>query len=318
MIARTIVIATATAALFATGTAPAQNYPTHPIRVIASDAGGGSDIVLRQIVEGLNSSLKQPVVVDNSPGGVIPGQRLAQSAPDGYTLLYFGQALWLLPLLRKDVPYDVLRDFAPITAAINQPNVLIVHPSVPAKSVGELIALIKSKPGELNYASAAIGTSNHLAAELFQSMTGTRLVRIPYKGGGAALTAVVAGDVQLMFSVAASAVPQIKAGKVRALGVTSLKPLELLPGVPAIAAGLPGYESASLGALFAPAKTPDAIVSRLNQETVRALGSAELRKALANSGIEVVASSPGELQAMIKAEIAKWGKVIRDAGIKEE
>ncbi len=311
--------------LFAAAASPvgnvvvAQNFPTRPVRVVTSDAGGGSDIILRAIAQGISGPLGQPVVVENRPGGVIAGEAVSKAAPDGYTLLYFGPALWLLPLLRTNVPYDALRDFAPITLGVIAPNVLAVHPSLPTRSVKELIALGKARPGQLNYGSSAIGTSNHLAAELFKSMAKVNFVRIGYKGGGAMLNDLVAGQIQLAFGVMTSTMPQVKAGRLRALGVTSLQRASKFPDVPAIAeAGLPGYESASITGMFAPAKTPEAIIKRLNYEIVQVLHRPDVKTMFLDIGVEPVGNSPEQFTAKIKSEIVKWGKIFKDAGIREE
>ncbi len=298
--------------------AGAQSYPSKPIRIITSDPGGGADVSARVIAQEISGPLGQQVIVENRGGGVVAGQMVSRAAPDGYTLLYYGSSTWLLPLMRKDVPFK-LADFAPITLATNSPAVLVVHPSLPAKSVKQLIALAKSKPGALNYASAATGTTNHLAAELFKYMAGVDIARIVYKGTGAALQDVIAGHVQLTFAAGAAAAPHVKSGRLRALGVTSAEPSRAYPELPTIAAsGLPGYEALSPIALFAPAETPPAIINRLNHEVARVLNRPDIRDTFLKSGVETIGSSPEQLMARIKSEVDKMGKMIKAAGIRDE
>jgi tripartite-type tricarboxylate transporter receptor subunit TctC len=297
-------------ALALAGASLAQNYPTKPIRIVTSDAGGGGDIVARTIAPGVSAALGQPIVVDNRSGGVIAGEFVAKSAPDGHTLILYGNTLWILPLLQDKVPYDTLRDFAPITLAVSTSNILVIHPALPVKSVKELIALARSRPGELNYASAAIGTSNHLAAELFKAMARVNIVRIPYKGLGAAITDVLSGHV---------AGPHVHSGRLRALAVSSAQRSKAYPQLPTIAeAALPGYESSFYNGVLAPAATPDAIIRRLNQDIVRALNATSVRERFDTIGVDVVGSTPEQFAAKMKAEIAGIGKVIRDAGIRGE
>jgi tripartite-type tricarboxylate transporter receptor subunit TctC len=297
--------------------AHAQPYPYKPVRIVTTEPGSGNDLVARLIVPWLSAGLGQPVVVDNR--GILAGEIVAKAAPDAYTLLSYGSPLWLAPFMRERVPYDPVKDFAPITLAASSPNVLIVHPSLPVNSVRELIAAAKARPGELNYSSSSTGATPHLAAELFKAMAGVNLVRVPYKGSGAALTALIGGQVHVMFPNAGAVTPYLKSGRLRALAVTTSEPSALVPGLPTLAAsGLPGYESVSPFGIFAPAGTPSALVHRLNQEIVAALRKPEVIERLFNTGTESVASSPEQLAATIKSEMAKWGKVIRNAGIREE
>jgi tripartite-type tricarboxylate transporter receptor subunit TctC len=238
--------------------------------------------------------------------------------PDGYTLLHYTSPVWVMPLLRRGVAWDPVRDFAPVSATVNTPNVVVVHPSLPANSILELIALAKARPGELNYGSTSSGSANHLAAELFKSMAGVNIVRINYKGAGAALIDLVAGQLQVMFASAGSVTGHIQSGRLRALAVTSARASSLAPGLPTVAAaGLPGYESASLTGMFAPARTPHTIINRLNKEITQALNRPEVRERLFSSGIEVIASSPEEFAAMIRSETARIGKLIEEAGLRE-
>jgi tripartite-type tricarboxylate transporter receptor subunit TctC len=241
-----------------------------------------------------------------------------KASPDGHTLLLNGSALWLTQYLRESVPWDAIKDFMPITLTVISPNVLVVHPAVAAKSVKELIALARAKPGSLNYGTSGTGNSSHLAGELFKSMAGVDIVRVNYKGTSAALNDVMSGELQLMFTTTAVAPPLVKAGRMRALAVTSAQPTALLPGVTTVAAsGLPGYESVSVLGLFAPAHTPVALINRLNQEVVQLLRKADVKEKFFKSGADVAASSPSELAAMIKSDMLRMGKVIRDAGIRD-
>lgn len=295
----------------------AQSYPDKPIRMLTSEAGGGSDFVARLVAQGLGVQLGRRVVVDNR--GMVSAEIAANAQADGYTLLLYGSPLWLSPFLRAHLPYDPLRDYAPISLVVSTPNVVVVHPSVAAQTIGELVALAKAKPGALNYSSASTGSTQHLAAELFKRMAGVDIVRIPYKGSGPALNAVIAGQVQLMFPSAGSVMQHVKAGRLRALAVTTAQPSALVPGLPTVAeSGLPGYESVSPFGVFAPAKTPAAIIALLNRDIVRGLNDADIKSRFSNAGVETVGSTPAELAAMLKSEMAKWGKLIRDANIREE
>jgi tripartite-type tricarboxylate transporter receptor subunit TctC len=307
--------------LFAIGSplAIAQNFPNKPIRIVTSGVGGSPDIVARLVAHELTPRLGQQVIVDNRASGIIQGEAVLNATPDGYTLLISGSTFVIGPLLQNNIPYDPIRDFAPVTLIGSTPNVLVVHPAVPANSVRELIALARSKPGALNYASGGTGSSNHLAAELFKSMAGVDIVRIPYKSVSGAIADLLAGQVQLTFGSAASVAPHIKTGKLRALGVTSAGPSELFPGVLPIAqAGVPGYESVGMTGMFAPGRTPSARIRQLNQEIVRLLQQPEIKEKFLGASVETVGSTPQQFQARIKLEVARLGKVIRDAGIKGE
>lgn len=305
---------------FDAGITSAQSYPNKPIHVIAPATGGGADLAARLIAQGITGPLGQPVVVENRPGGAILGQIVSKAQPDGYTLLLTGNTLWLLPLLQNNVPFDPVNDFAPISLIASAPLLLIVHPSVPANSVQELIALARAGPGKLNYAAAFTGSQNHLAGELFKTMASINIVAIPYKGLALALNDLMGGHVQLMFATPAAARPHVKSGRLRALAVTSAKPSALFPGMPTVgAAGLPGYESeGALIGMFAPTKTPEAIITRLNQEIVRVLNMPDVKEKFLNSGVEAVGGSPEEFAMTMKSDMAKWGKLIRDLGIRAE
>jgi tripartite-type tricarboxylate transporter receptor subunit TctC len=294
-----------------------QPYPNKPIHIVTSEIGGSPDFMSRLIAQELAGTLGQGVVVDNRGSGFIPGQIVSKAPPDGYTLLIQGSTLWLASLLQK-TPYDPEKDFSPITIAVIAPFILVVHPSLPVKSVKEVIALAKTRPGELNYSSGAAGSGPHLAAELFKAMAGVNIVRISYRGTAPALTALISGEVQLTFANAGTATPLFKSGKFRALAVSSVQPSKLFPGLPTIAATLPGYESVSINSVFAPAKTPEAIIKRLNQEIVQFLNKADVKEKVFNAGIEIVGSSPEQLAAMLKSDLAKLGKVIKDTGIRAE
>ena len=274
--------------LFELGAAVGQNYPIKPIRLFAAPPGGSGDFSARLISQGLTSALSQPVIVENRPG-VIAIDTVLKAAPDGYTMILYSGSLWLAPLLRDKVSYDALRDFAPVTIAVSTPLILVVHPSLPVKSVKELIALAKAKPGELNYGSGAAGGPTHLATELFKAMAGVNILRIPYKSGGAGLSALMGGEVQLTLESGGAVAPYIKSGRLRALAVTTQKPSALAPDLPTIgASGVPGYEAASTIGLFVPGRTPTAIINQLNQETVRVLQRADVKEKLFSSGLEVV------------------------------
>jgi tripartite-type tricarboxylate transporter receptor subunit TctC len=316
MIVATLVAAAVTASL--TVAAHAQSYPSKPIRLITSEIGGGNDVQARLVATALSMRLGQRIVVDNRPSGVIPGDLTAKAPADGYTLLYYNNALWTASLLQK-TPYDAMRDLAPVAWASSTPNVLVVNADVPAKSVPDLIALARAKPGELNYASSGNGASNHLAGELFKSMAGVNIVRIAYKGAAQGMNDVVGGRIQVMFPTSVAATPFVKAGKVRALAVTSLQPSALAPGLPTIAAsGLPGYESIAIYGIFVPAGTPRSVTTMLNQEIERVLRAPELKEKFFNIGMEPAGGPPERLTAKMKEESARVGKLVREAGIRVE
>lgn len=294
-----------------------QDFPNKPIRVVTGRSEGLNDLLARLIAQGISDGLKQNVIVENRPSNVI-GEVVVKALPDGYTLLSAGGAFLIGPLLRK-TPYDPVRDFSPITMTSRAPLLLVVHPSVPAKSVKELIALAKARPGELNYAAGQRGGGPHLAGELFKSMAGVNIVSIPYKGGGPAVIAMLGGEVELMFNTIPSVTPHIKAGKLNVFGVTSAEPSPLAPGVPTIAAsGVPGYESETIQGMWVPAKTPAAIINRLNREIVQFLSKPDVKERFLSLGIEAAPSSPAQFASAMKSEITKWGKVIKDAGIRNE
>ena len=302
-------------------TVSAQNFPVRPIRLVTAAAGGGNDFVARLIAPVITARLGESLVIDNrgGAGGVFAAETVARSAPDGYTLLFYGPSMRLLPFMRKAVPYDPIRDFAPVTMPVSSPNILVVHPSLPVKSVKELIVLAKARPGELNDAGADAASSAHLAVELFKSTAGVKIVRVAYKGVGPALNALIAGEVQLMFPIAGAVTAHINSGRLRALAVTSAQPTKLAPGLPTVAAaGVPGYESIALTGIFAPAGTPPAIIQRLNEELARALHAESVKARLFSAGVEAVGTTPQEFARMLQLDMAKWGKVIRDAGIRED
>ena len=295
------------------GPAFAQTYPSKPIRIVTSPAGGGNDLPARLIARALSAPLGQQLIVDNRPT-VLIADLVAKAPPDGHTLLVTGSAHWIGPLVEK-VTYDPIKDFAPITLIDRAPSVLVVHPSMPIKTVRQLIALAKSKPGELNFSVGGPGTSNFLGAILFNHMAGVNIVRIPYKGTGPALAAVMSGEVHAMFGSAGGAMPHVKSGRLRALAVGSAEPSGLTPGLPTLAAsGVPGFVSEALHALFATAGTPPAIVARLNQEVVRYLQSAEAKDVFLKSGVETAPGSPDDLTALMKSEIARVDKALKAAG----
>jgi len=264
-----------------------QEYPAKPVRLVTAEPGGGHDLAARLIAQGLTASLGQQFIVDNRAGNIIAGEYVAKAPPDGYTLMIYGSSLWLAPFMRSSVPYDVIRDFAPIGLEVNAPILVVVHPSLPVKTVRELIALAKGKPGVLDYATGQTGASTHLASELFPT--------------------------------AGSVAPHLKSGRVRALAVTSAKPSALFPGLPTVAsAGLPGYECDSMIGAFAPARVPPAIINRLSKEMAAAVNKPEIKERFAASGVETVGSPPEALAAAVKSEMARLGKLIGDLHIREE
>ena len=297
------------------GVVCAQDYPNKTIRIITGSAGGGSDFNARTIAQGISGPLGQPVIVENRVSLSL-GEVGSKAPPDGYLLTVQGGSLWVVTLLQK-MPYDVIRDFSPITLISRDVNIVAVHPSVPVKSVKELIALAKARPGALNYGSGNPGSPSHLAGELFKSMAGVDIVHVAYKGVAPAITALLTGEVQLTILDSALVEPHTKSGRLRALAVTSAEASALTPGLSTVSAtGLPGYEMVGLAGVWAPAKTPAAIINRLNQAIVRFLNEPSVKERFLNAGAEVVASSPEQFGAFIKADISRMSKVIKDAGIK--
>jgi tripartite-type tricarboxylate transporter receptor subunit TctC len=256
------------------------------------------------------------VVVDNR--GTIAAEVVAKAPPDGYTLLLYGSTVWIAPLLHRSDIYSPLKDLVPITLVAASPNVVIVHPSLPAKNAKELVALAKRRPGQLHYAAGSLGAAPHLAAELFKAMAGVDVVRVPYKGTGGSLIGLLSGEVEMMFPTAGSVNAHVKAGKLRALAVTSLRPTVLAPGLPTLAETLPGYESVSLNGMFAPARTSPAIIGEVQQAVSRILRRNDAKERLVHAGMDAVVTTPEEFSGIIKAETAKWSKLIRDARISVE
>ena len=298
------------------GLTGAQDYPHKTVRIVTSAPGGGTDFAARLVATGLTESLRQPVIVENRSGAVVSGQTVAKASPDGYTVLLPGSSFWLGPLLQK-MPYDPITDFEPITITHSQPVVLVVHPTLPVKSVREFIEYARARPGELNYGSTAVGSSSHLAAALFSSMTDIKMIHVPFKGGGGLSTAMLGGQVQLTLATSASVVPHIKSGKLRGLGVASAQTSALVPGIPTIAsAGVSGFDASQRAGMFAPARTPPAVVNRLNRDVIQYLNRADVKEKFFDAGVEVVGSTPQELARTVKGEMERMGKVIRDAGIR--
>ena len=319
MLRRALLMLSAGLMIAGTGAASAQDFPTKPIRMVTLGIGANADFVSRLIANPLSERLGKPVVVDNRSGsGVIPAGIVSSSPPDGYTLLVIPDAFWRLPFM-QEVPYDPIRDFSPITLAAVTPLLVVVHPSLPVKSLKELIAYAKAKPGALNYASGIAGSTTHLAAELFKVMAGVNIVHVGYKGGGPALNAILGAEVQTMFANATGVTPHVASGRLRALAVTSSQPSKLFPELPTVAAaGVPGYEAVATMAVFAPAKTPAALIDRLNREIVRTLNEPEVRDRFAKAGSEAIGSTPKALADAMRSDMATMGKMIKAAGIRAQ
>jgi tripartite-type tricarboxylate transporter receptor subunit TctC len=318
---RALAIGAAVVAFGAAASVMAQSYPVKPIRlVVGFPAGGPTDIVSRTIAPKLSESLGQQVVVDNrgGAGGMIATEQVSKAPADGYTLLMgtiggIAVAMSLSP----NRGYDTLRDFAPITQAVTVTNLLVVHPTVPAKNVKELLAIARSKPGRLNYASSGNGTVTHLAGELFKLMGKVDITHVPFKGGAPALTALISGEVDMSYENSLVVTPHVKAGKVKALAVTGSKRSKLMPELPTIAeSGLPGYDASGWYGLFVPAATPKPIIARLNQEAVKALRMPDVVRTLSSQGAEPVGNTPEEFGAFVKAEIEKWANLVKTAKMK--
>ena len=311
----------AAALLLATGTCPAQGYPAKPIRfLIGFPPGGTNDILARALAPKLSEYLGQPVVIENRGGAstAIATELAARAAPDGYTILLNAPGHATNPALIK-LNFDPVKDFAFITLLAESQNLLVVHPSLPVRSVKDLIGISKKRPGEINYGSSGIGTTPHMSAELFQFMTGTRWTHIPYKVSGLGLTALLGGEISLYFANVPAAFQHVKAGRLRPVALSGTKRTPAAPGIPTVAeSGLPGFAVTSWFGVAAPAKTPRPIVDRLNGEIVRALATLELRERMEGMGADPVGNTPEEYTRFVQNEIVKWGKVIKAAGIKGE
>ncbi len=318
MVARLPLVVSSCGLLLASTLVCAQAYPGKPIRLYTAEAGGGLDFTSRVIATPLAAALGKPVVVSNHGAGSFAAEIVAKSPPDGYSVLAYGSNVWLSPFMRDDVPWDPIRSFAPVTLATRGPNLVVVHPSLPVKNVRELVALAKARPGELNYASGSTGSSPHLAAELFKSLAHVNIVRISYRGNALAYADVLRGEVPVIFPTAASVAPHLKSGRLRALGVTTKERSRLFPTLPTVAeSGVPDYECATLIGVFVPAGTPPAIVARLNQEIAGVLKLPDVQERFANIGVEPAAGSPEEFGALVKSEMSRLGKVIKEAGIRD-
>jgi tripartite-type tricarboxylate transporter receptor subunit TctC len=298
------------------------SYPSRPVRIVVpSPPAGGTDIIARVLAQHFSTAMGQQFFVENRPGAgnMIGIESVARAAPDGYTLLFVPSTLALNTVMYKKVSYDPVRDFAPITLAAAANNVLVINPAVPAKTLGEFIALAKQKPGQLTYGTPGIGTSPHMSMELLKSLAGIDLQHIPYRGTAPAMTDVISGQIAAMFSNALTAKPQIESGAIRALGVSGRKRSEALPDIPPIAeAGVPDYEATQWYGLVAPAGTPAEIVARLHAEATQALRTQEMKEKLAGDGAEPVGTTPNEFTSHIKAELAKWASVARAAKIEPQ
>jgi len=326
---RTLVCALAAAILGVTAVDaraqdPATGFPAKTIRIVVPfPPGGVTDRLARMVAQKMQENWGQPVVAENRPGasGMIAAEAVAKSAPDGYTLMmgHIGTHAINVSLFSK-LPYDPVKDFAPVSLLVSVPNVLLVHPSVPANSVQELVALAKARPGTLNFASPGTGTSGHMSAELFKSLAGIDIVHVPYKGPGPALQDLVAGQVNMLFDTVASSMPQVRGGKLKGLAVTTRERSAIAPGVPTMAeSGVPGYEIAPWFAAYAPAGTPPAVVNKLQAEMARILNLPDVRAAFVDQqGMTLIASSPAELGAHTQREIAKWAQVVKATGAKAE
>jgi tripartite-type tricarboxylate transporter receptor subunit TctC len=307
---------------FATAAA-AQNFPSKPVRVVITyPPGGSTDVVGRALAAKLTEVLGQQVVVDNrgGAGGIIGSDIVAHATPDGYTVLLGTSAgMSINPLLHKKLPYDVQRDFAPVSLVVINPQALVAHPALPANTVQELIKLARAKPGQINYASPGVGSPNHMGMELLKSMTGINVVHVPYKGGGPAMTELLAGQVQLLFNSIPSVLPQVKAGRLKALAVGSARRSPAMPDVPTVAeSGVPGYEYATWYGLFTPAGTPRAVIAQLNKAVAAALKNPELAQSLAAQGSEPNPTTPDELARFVKSEHDRWSRVVKAAHMKAE
>jgi tripartite-type tricarboxylate transporter receptor subunit TctC len=301
---------------------PQPAWPAKPLRLIVpQSAGGSTDLVARPLAQQLAAALGQNVLVDNRPGAgsVIGTDIVARAAPDGHTLLAVAASFTATPALHAKLPFDSQRDFAPITLLSAFPNLLVVHPSLPVKSVQDLLSLARARPGQLNYGTSGAATGTHMSMELFMHLTGVRLVHVPYKGGAPSVQALMTNEVQVNMATISTVLPQARAGRVRALATTGARRAAVLPELPTVAeAGVAGFDYASWTGLLAPARTPQAVVERLHVEAARAVNSAEMKALLATEGSEPVGSTPAQFAAQIRAEIARWTQVVKAAGIRAD
>jgi tripartite-type tricarboxylate transporter receptor subunit TctC len=317
----TVAIVSVIGVLHAPGAA-AQTYPAKPVRMVEPFApGGGTDVIARHLSARMSDSLKRQIVVDNRAGanGILGTENVARAPADGYTLLFVSSPHSVNPSLYAKLPYDTLRDFAPVSLAATSPYVLVLHPSMPVRNVKELIALAKARPGQIDYASGGSGSSAHLAAELFNQMAGIKLREIPYKGAGPGLTAVLAGEVSLVFGNALTVKPHIQSGRLRSLGIASAKRAASMPDMPTIAeSGVPGYSADAVLGLLAPARTPRPVIDVLNAEVHKAMRLPEMMEAMKNVGVEIALSTPEEFGRIIESEMQRWGKVVRTLNLKAD
>ena len=306
-------------AVFGASAVHAQAYPSKPLRFLTTGVGGSTDLAARTVALGLSDSVGWNVVVDNRGSTIVSAEMTARAPPDGHTLLVSTDGLWRGQYFQK-MPFDPLKDFLPITLVSRSPNILVVHPSVPVKSVKELIALAKSKPGQLNYGAGAIGASTHLASELFNIMAGVKIVHVPYKSSGMAATAIISGQLEVMFGTTGTVAVYAKQGRVRPLAISTSEPSALMPGLPTIAAAgnLPGYESASTAGVFAPPGTSPAIIKRLHEEISRVLARPEVKERFFNQSVDVVGGTPEEVTAFIKSDMATTAKIVKAIGIRPQ
>jgi len=299
--------------------AVAGEYPGKPIRlVVAQSPGGNADIIARAVAQKLGEALRQQVIVDNrgGAGGIVGCEVVAHATPDGYTLLLVSSAFGVTPSLQKRLPYDPVASFSPITLVAFSPNILVVHPAVPARTVKEIVELARARPGQLNFGSSGSGGSTHLAGELFKHLAHIDMVHVPYKGAAAALIDVIAGNVQLMFASMPSAIGHVRAGKLRGIAVTSAKRSAAVPDLPTVAeSGLADFETSAWQGMFAPAGTSPRIVTTLNSQIARAVRSADMKERLAAEGSEPVGNSPAEFAAYVKREIKRWSDVVKATGM---
>jgi tripartite-type tricarboxylate transporter receptor subunit TctC len=297
-------------------------FPSKPVRLVVPFAPGGpADMIGRLVGTELSASLGQQVIVENKPGagGAIGAEFVARAEPDGHTLLMSNVGDTIAVSLYKSMPYDYVRAFTPVSLVASTPFIVVVHPSVPATSIADLVRLAKAKPGGLTFGSAGVGVASHLAGELFNQMAGTSITHVPYKGQAPATTDLLGGQITMMFNNPLTALPHVNSGKLRALGVTSAKRLSVAPGIPTVAeSGVPGFDVGTWFAIVAPAGTPAAAVNRISAEIARGLAVRETREKLAAQGVEVVGSTPAELGRLIQADVAKWADVIKRGGIRQE